>query len=844
MGRTGFRTGRILLLLEKQGVARLAERWMKAWAADVGMVETLESRRLLAVLGVDITFGHNGSAGLPGYSGVFHVARTLADAKILAAGQAYDATPNSAQDAPLVARFNSNGTLDTSFDGDGVLAVPLADDTESHVAFSTAAFAPDGKLVIVRAVAEQPRVTVFRFNADGTIDDSFGQHGMVSHAVGSFFTVYPHSLAVQADGKIVFTFWTLDEQLYMKRLNADGSVDTGFRGGLPATDPIGLSDDSEIQFGPDGKIYIQGIVQKRGKYIYDDGVVARFNTDGSLDKTYGGGDGFADIVDTTGAKVVNGQLDAPHGDGRIYLDKSGRVLINGEHQFDDQTSLHITRLTTEGVLDPTFGDGDGDITIVPDAGGLDFEYVTGFTVDSKGRIKGAVTKDAPWYLFRLRSDGTFDSSFGPEGKVELPPGPTDARWTFGNENILETESLSIKRYVANSKTVALDGFGELVVHGTDVADVISFEHLGDQVILHRNGTDTSFPFAQVKAVIVEAGAGGDRVTVSFAVPATVRGDTGNDTITLTGGDATVYGDSGNDKIFCGDGNHQIFLSTGNDRATTGAGRDSIEGGNGDDRITTGPGNDTISAGAGSDVVNCGSGNDHIYTGSGEDTIHGGRGNDQIQDTPDPPDYDEGPESTVGLYVTDRKTYFGDEGNDFISGGKGKDILLGNGGNDVIYGFMGSDYVSGGGGRDELYGSTYDDIYTSADTNDTDRNTIYGGEADDTIFAGNGNDSLIGDSGNDRITARGGNDRIYGGDGDDSINGGNGKDVIYGNGGNDRIDASEGPDTLHGNAGNDRFTSQNSFGLKSTVIDQIFGDSGQDSARSDKGDLLSSIESRT
>jgi len=131
----------------------------------------------------------------------------------------------------------------------------------------------------------------------------------------------------------------------------------------------------------------------------------------------------------------------------------------------------------------------------------------------------------------------------------------------------------------------------------------------------------------------------------------------------------------------------------------------------------------------------------------------------------------------------------------VSGGDGKDVLIGG---------VGNDSISGNAGRDTLVGNF-------------------------------GSDRLAGNGGRDRIAADSGNDIVFGGAGGDWIFATNDHDVIKGEGGDDIISSSVGITTISGGDGDDTIYSNDGF------IDSIFGDAGTDSARSDADDILVSVE---
>jgi uncharacterized delta-60 repeat protein len=201
--------------------------------------EPLEPRRLLASPEIDLSFGEGGFATVGDFHGDGLLLNPLLNGKVVFFGAGTDfAAPGSNRDDPLVARFNPDGTLDRSFDRDGILYLPQGDDSRNQQA---AAFTPDGKILLAYGVSTTMRL--FRFNPDGWLDPTFGGgDGMVEHA-----GVDATAMVVQPNGGIVFATSEFegsgslptDRFIVLRRLNADGSEDTGFRGGFGASIPGG-----------------------------------------------------------------------------------------------------------------------------------------------------------------------------------------------------------------------------------------------------------------------------------------------------------------------------------------------------------------------------------------------------------------------------------------------------------------------------------------------------------------------------------------------------------------------------------------------------------------------------
>ncbi len=194
---------------------------------------------------------------------------------------------------------------------------------------------------------------------------------------------------------------------------------------------------------------------------------------------------------------------------------------------------------------------------------------------------------------------------------------------------------------------------------------------------------------------------------------------------------------------------------------------SLYGESGDDTITTSSDTTTIHEYFYGDA-----GNDHITGKLGDDTLVGGLGNDTL----------------LGGGHNDR--LFGGDGDDVLSGQDNDDLIMGGFGNDTI--------IEGVAGNDTIYGGEGNDQISTVGGN----SSIYGDAGNDMIDAGSGIDSIEGGSGNDTIDAGAGDDNVEGGDGDDNIEGGDGDDVISGGDGTDTLIGGQGVDIIYGGLGND------------------------------------------
>ena len=320
-------------------------------------------------------------------------------------------------------------------------------------------------------------------------------------------------------------------------------------------------------------------------------------------------------------------------------------------------------------------------------------------------------------------------------------------------------------------------------------------------------------------ITASAGDGDDIVDLSaIALPATIEGGVGNDSLT---------GSIANDRLIGGPGNDHIDGLAGDDTIAGGAGRDWLLGSSGNDRI--------LGQGGSGDVVSGGPGND---------TLDGGRGNDRLMEVADA-DFVLRNTELLG-FGTDLLTSFeivtlfggmadnrfdasaftlpgarlklaGGGGNDELIGSPLADLLIGNGGNDTLVGAGGNDTLIGGRHHDHLVGDEGDDLLIGL----SGRDTLLGGAGNDSLDGGDGNDGLAGDDGADFLTGGRGNDMMFGNAGSDSLFGGGGQDTVLGGRGGDLVKGNAGDDILAGGTGNNDADIEDQITGDAAEIDELF-----------------------
>lgn len=295
------------------------------------------------------------------------------------------------------ARAAGPGSLDPGFGG-GVVA--LGGGTQLF----GVAVAPNDE--VVAAGQSGGAVLVARFTAAGRPD---GQ------AVGGPGTA--RAVALQSDGKFVVA--GASGGMFAERFNADGSVDRSFGfGGVAKASAFGGSGVANaVAVGSDGKIVVAGSVPFADPNggVSTRVAVARLNANGRLDTSFGSG----------GTEVVDLGLPAAVAQG-VAVQPDGKVVLVGYEQGSVNYGFFnaiVARLDSNGSLDPSFA--GGVLSYHHPGGGYDSLNAVALQNDGKIVTGGVDLENTPFALFlRVNSDGTLDQSFGSGGATTLSSGNT------------------------------------------------------------------------------------------------------------------------------------------------------------------------------------------------------------------------------------------------------------------------------------------------------------------------------------------------------------------------------------------------------------------------------------
>ena len=356
---------------------------------------------------LDLTFGGDGRVTTNLGGTHFDVVTALAiqqDGRIVAAGASGDSFE--------VARYNPDGTLDTSFSGDGIQVTTFPDGNSRG---EGVAIQDDGKIVvagsIVRSEFPYNDFAVARYNANGTLDTSFSGDGMLTAGLTGGPDDAPTSesgfaIAVQEDDKIVVggdSTVVPAGHFTVARFEPDGDPDTTFSGDGFQTIDFGGDRDAihALAIQPDDdKIVAAGSVVETSGDI--DFALARFEPDGDPDSSFSG-----DGMQTT---EFPSDLNAFESVAALLVQPDGRIVAagNGNHDFA------LARYEGDGDLDPSFS-GDGKVL----TGGFSdsaFDTLGDAALQADGKIVAAGSSGAMFAVARFNPDGTLDPEFSGDGR--------------------------------------------------------------------------------------------------------------------------------------------------------------------------------------------------------------------------------------------------------------------------------------------------------------------------------------------------------------------------------------------------------------------------------------------
>ncbi len=360
----------------------------------------------------DPSFGSAGFASVPGAH--VRAVAVQSDGKVILAGDD-GATPVHL----LIERLNTNGSVDSSFNGGHALGA-------ANTVGRAVAIQSDGKIVVAGAVTDTTGATPVsmlaeRFNSNGSADGSFGSGGVATALGASLQLGEAFALGIQADGKVVLGGQVTGSDGFPRtafaRFSSSGHLDGAFgSGGVELIDFGRYSEANSLAIQSDGKIVFTG--SNRANLQTVNVIAGRLNTNGSVDASFAHG-AFVQQLAGNGGGFSSGYGVALQPDGKVVI---GGAATDGAL---GATALAV-RLTSAGALDGSFGSG-GITRLVAAAGGASCGSCSGTPPPpgaSAVAVSGGEVALAGYFdqfgrkrfaLWGLNSSGHLDTGFGSGG---------------------------------------------------------------------------------------------------------------------------------------------------------------------------------------------------------------------------------------------------------------------------------------------------------------------------------------------------------------------------------------------------------------------------------------------
>jgi uncharacterized delta-60 repeat protein len=735
-----------------------------------------------------------------------------------------------------------------------------------------------------------------RYNSDGSLDTTFGGgDGKVTTAFTSGNEV-GLSVAVQTDGKIVVS-GASQNNFALARYNTDGSLDTSFTVGtlvedsgpstLIAVGSFGFDDADLIDTHTVGAVAVAGNALG-GNLTASIGTAATGSATGSIDWNY-------TVANSAAQQLAQGQrvaesfiVTVDDGQGGT-TSQTIEVAVIGVNDaptlaaaLSDQNALQGQPFTF--TLPPgTFADVDATDILVYMAARADGSPLPAWlTFNAITQTFSGTPANGDAGFVDVRVTATDPSNVSISDVVRITVANTNGAPAATGDTAVTLRNTAVTVPVRTNDSDP-DGDPLTVSAVTQGAN-------GTVVIDAATGNPRYTPAANFAGLdsftyTVSDGRGGTSTATVNVTVATLLGDNNPNTLNGTNGADVIVGLGGADTIGAASGNDYVDAGDGNDIITGGAGADTLKGGAGADTFRV-AGNELTG-----DVIDGGADADTLQF-SGNVTL-GGAFTIANVETLDMGGFALAVQTTAAVNLSDldllnsgaingdgaANTITGTKGADTINGGAGNDVLAGFTGNDTLNGGAGNDTVDGGDGNDLIVGGAGPDSLQGGAGADTFRVTgteltgdvIDGGADNDTLqFAGNvtlgsalalanvetlnmggfalnvqttaavnlsslellNGGAINGNAVDNNITGTTGGDNVNGGAGNDVLAGFSGNDTLNGDVGNDTLDGGDGDDILVGGAGADNLqggTGADTFRVAGTDLsgDVIDGGTGDD-----------------
>ena len=498
---------------------------------DMGMAGILQLDPIFNTLGY-VT--HDGAAGGSGTDDFDYSLQIQSDGKYVLSGWSVNAVGDRDM---AIWRYNSDGTLDTTFNSVGYVthggaAGGIGSDYATFLQIQS-----DGKYVASgysMSVTGGIDMAIWRYNSDGTLDATFNSVGYVTHngAAGGNGHDIGTSLQIRSDGKYVVSGYSKNAvgqaDMAIWRYNSDGTLDTTFNsvgyvthGGASGGTAYNIGYSLQIQ--SDGKYVVGGCSSSVGGDR--DMAIWRYNSDGTLDTTFNSVGYITHDSAAGGSSWDDSYFLQIQSDGKYVASGYSTNVTGGTAGRD----MAIWRYNSDGTLDTTFN-SVGYVTHDGAAGGSGSDESRFLQIQSDGKYvlggwstNAAGNKDMT--IWRYNSDGTLDTTFNNVGYV-IHDGAAGGN---GDDEVWSLQIQSDGKYVAGGCSVNAAG-------DKDMAIWRYFEEGTVQFTLTDSSGAESVTSMQLELTL--SAISGKDVTVDYAVTGGTATGGGTD-YTLVTGTATI-----------------------------------------------------------------------------------------------------------------------------------------------------------------------------------------------------------------------------------------------------------------------------------------------------------------
>lgn len=774
---------------------------------------------------VDTSFGQGGivAADFPGNQYGYSIA-VQSDGKILVGGGNHNLVDGV--DFAL-ARYHVDGSLDATFGSNGlVTTIPGNLDFNSEI--TSIAVQSDGKIltagIILNGVGVD--IAIVRYDINGNLDLSFDGDGIVTFSTGAYFEKV--NVVEQPEGRVLVVgsgrFGKTDLDFALFRLNGDGSLDSTFGDAGVVTTDIRSTDDYayNVALQSDGKIVVTGATYSN--FDREDVALVRYNSDGSLDTTFGYGlnspdfqpnyieDSPAVVLDSNvtitdrdldaigayaGASITVKRSDLPSSDDQFISVGSLGPLIEGASFSVGGATVGLVSQNSAGVLTLTFNAAATQVLVnttlqsiayrhlgnaPPARVSIDWIFSDGnsgsqgaggaLSVTGKTTVLISAVNDAPVLIPSAPSLSTMTSS------QTDPQGQTVASFlgtTLSDADGSGAQGIAIYGATGGSGKWQYRLAGEAA--WTDMGAVVENSALllksDDHIRWLNSGTSTSTARLNYYGWDQSAGSAGTKLNVLTRGNQTAF-SVASDVVTLNVIEA-VQSDA---SYTLAPEEAKLILS----------GMAAISG-------TGNSLNNEITGNTATNILNGLGGNDLLKGGVGVDTLDGGSGNDTADFSDKTTsvvlklDGSRWVDARVGSLREDRlrniENIIGGSASDILTGDRLANKLVGGDGDDTLDGGAGADRLVGGRGHDIYVVDNLADVVVEIPKEGTDlirttlvhfdlidyanvENLTYTGMLKSALVGSDVGNTIIGGSKNDVIEGGGGSDLLYGGAGSDLL----------------------------------------------------------------------------